>query len=49
MSEKVFWERLGIYPPELCAALDDAFTTGGDGHRVLFHFAAEARRACAAR
>lgn len=38
-SEKAFWSELGIYPPDLCRALHDDFTAGGDGLAVLQQFA----------
>lgn len=35
MSEKVFWTRLGIWPPALCRALRTAYEAGDDGHAVI--------------
>lgn len=38
MNERVWWERLRIHPPELCAALRAAFLAGGDGAEVIARF-----------
>lgn len=34
-EERAFWERLGIWPPDLCADLRDAFTNNRSGEDVL--------------
>lgn len=39
MNERVFWERLMIHPPALCAALVSAYEAGEDGTEVLRRFA----------
>jgi hypothetical protein len=46
MSERLFWERLGIHPPALCAALVAAFACGEPGDKVLLRFASLARSYC---
>lgn len=48
-NERLWWERLAVYPPALCAALVAAFSRGEPGDRVLEEFADRARRACAER
>lgn len=48
-NEKEWYERLGIYPPDLCAALVVAFSSGQSGENVLHRFVAAARKACADR
>lgn len=40
MNERAWWERLGIHPPELCAALRAAFLAGGEGAPVIARFRA---------
>lgn len=47
MNEAEFWRRLGIYPPEFCAALVAAFAAGQTGERVVQEFAARGRMTCA--
>lgn len=42
-NEKLWYERLGIFPPHLCAALVEAFARGEDGLRVCQAFAHDAR------
>lgn len=44
-NETQWWADLGIYPPDLCAALMDAFKAGRPGAAVLASFAAGARKA----
>lgn len=39
-NERAWWDRLGIHPPELCAALQAAFLAGGDGAEVIARFRA---------
>lgn len=47
-DERAYWERLGVYPPEFCQALVDAFALGKSGAEVVDNFAQRARRNCAA-
>ena len=35
MSERAFWERLNIWPPAFCAALQKACISGEDGRQVI--------------
>lgn len=42
-DERWFWAQLAIYPPDLCAALVDAFAAGATGESVLLRFADKAR------
>lgn len=48
-DERAWWAYWGIYPPEFCAALVEAFARGDSGARVVEDFAERARRACQAR
>lgn len=34
-DERVWWERLGVYPPTFCAALNAAYEARGDGNEVI--------------
>lgn len=34
-DERAWWERLGVYPPAFCAALNEAFDTGGEPDEVI--------------
>ena len=43
MNERAWWERLGIYPPDLCAALQAAFLAGQDGAPIIHRFTREGR------
>lgn len=43
-DERIWWERLGVYPPDFCQALSDAFDAGEDGARVVRRFAIDAMR-----
>ena len=38
-DERWFWEDIGIYPPDLCAALVKAFAAGKTGEAVIRKFA----------
>ncbi len=42
MSERVFWDRLGVYPPDFCSALVEAFAAGKSGLGVVLDFAERA-------
>lgn len=44
MNEELWWDELGVYPPEFCAALIKAYDTGQGGFAVVAHFAALAKR-----
>lgn len=35
MSERGFWDRLGIWPPAFCRALRQAYEAGGNGRDVI--------------
>ncbi len=35
MSERAFWQRLGIWPPKFCAALRLAYEAGESGRDVI--------------
>lgn len=48
-DEKAWWAHFGIYPPDFCAALVEAFSLGKTGREVVEKFAASARRTCAGR
>lgn len=48
-NERTWWENLGVHPPELCAALVEAFSCGQSGEKVLQRFAQKARAACIGR
>jgi hypothetical protein len=41
--ERLWWQALGIYPPDLCAALAAAYDAGGDGLAVVRRFGARGR------
>jgi hypothetical protein len=41
-SERLWWEALGIHPPEFCAALRSAFENSRDGALVVKLFASRA-------
>lgn len=49
MNERDWWERLGVYPPDFCRALVEAFSRGQSGENVVAQFADRAIRACAGR
>lgn len=34
-GERAFWDRLGVHPPTMCAALQRAFAAGETGVRAL--------------
>jgi hypothetical protein len=42
-GERAWWEARGIYPPDLCAAVEVAFEAGADGNEVIRRHAANAR------
>lgn len=42
-NEAEWYERLGIYPPDVCAALMVAYQAGMPGHPIIARFAARAR------
>lgn len=44
MNERKFWERLGIHPPQLCAALRQAYDRGAPGAPVIRSFATSTMR-----
>lgn len=44
-NEAEWWASLGIYPPDLCKALREAYAAGRDGVAVVASFAAAAARA----
>lgn len=48
-NERDWWATLGIYPPDLCAALTEAFDHGADPGAVLARFAGRAAALRAAR
>jgi hypothetical protein len=48
-GEQNWWALLGVYPPDLCAALSAAFDSGGSGMTVLALFASRATALRAAR
>lgn len=48
-NEKQWYADLGVYPPNLCAALVEAFAAGATGESVLMRFADKARAEIAQR
>lgn len=43
-SERDWWNSLGIFPPDFCDALRQAYDAGEDGRSVVAEFARSARR-----
>lgn len=43
-AEKLFWDKLNIFPPVLCDALKQCYDAGQDGAVVIMSVAAIARR-----